>query len=117
MHLLVLTYLLHCYSCTSTIAHTRHVLLQVAGTFDDFLALREGTQQSNSSDEAQLPFSVGTGLGCEEDSVVICGPLLWCIKRHTVDTNCSEVRVCCIPQLLLCMHYAVVLVLNTDGCL
>jgi hypothetical protein len=72
-------------------------LLQVAGTFDDFLALREGTQQSsNNGDEAQLPFSVGTALSCEEDSVVICGPLLWCIKRHTVDTNCSEVCVCCI---------------------
>jgi hypothetical protein len=69
-------------------------LLQVAGTFDDFLALREGTQQSSDHDEAQLPFSVGTALSCEEDSVVICGPLLWCIKRHTVDTNCSEVCAC-----------------------
>jgi hypothetical protein len=67
------------------------LLLQVAGTFDDFLALRDGTQQYNNNEG--LPFSVGTALSCEEDSVVICGPLLWCIKRHTVDTNCSEVCV------------------------
>ncbi|KAG5179692.1 hypothetical protein JKP88DRAFT_325533 [Tribonema minus] len=28
------------------------------------------------------PFSVGAALTCEDDTVVVCGPLLWCARQH-----------------------------------